>query len=50
MVNGEPLKEMPVNGTPINQEGLTRANGINNDLSDVIDVTKYTSAYSLLFS
>ncbi|NYV64407.1 GerMN domain-containing protein [Bacillus sp. Gen3] len=39
MVNGEPLKEMPVNGTPINQEGLTRANGINNDLSDVIDVT-----------
>ncbi|PTY79644.1 sporulation protein, partial [Heyndrickxia sporothermodurans] len=38
-VNGHPLKEMPVNKTPINQEGLTRANGINTDLTGVIDIT-----------
>ncbi|MGE8206055.1 GerMN domain-containing protein [Heyndrickxia sp. NPDC080065] len=38
-VNGHPLNEMPVNDTPINPDGLTRADGINNDFSDVIDIT-----------
>lgn len=38
-INGKQLNEMPVNGTPINQDGLTRANGINNDLTEVIDIT-----------
>ena len=37
-MNGKPLKEMPVNGTPINGE-LSRTNGINIDLSGVADIT-----------
>ena len=37
-INGEDLKEMPVNGTPIS-EGLSRASGINLDTSDVVDIT-----------
>lgn len=37
-INGEDLKEMPVNGTPIS-EGLSRASGINLDTSDVVDLT-----------
>lgn len=37
-LNGHELNEMPVNKTPIN-ETLSRANGINFDTSDVIDIT-----------
>lgn len=37
-INGEDLKEMPVNGTPIS-EGLSRATGINLDMGDVVDIT-----------
>ena len=37
-MNGEELKEMPVNGTPIS-EGLSRTSGINIDTSDVADIT-----------
>ncbi|WP_409302036.1 GerMN domain-containing protein [Peribacillus sp. SCS-155] len=37
-MNGKELKEMPVNGTPI-QETLTRADGINLDTSNVSDIT-----------
>ena len=37
-INGEDLKEMPVNGTPISN-GLSRASGINMDTSDVVDIT-----------
>lgn len=37
-INGEDLKEMPVNGTPIS-EGLSRASGINIDTGDVVDIT-----------
>lgn len=37
-INGNELKEMPVNGTPV-QEGLTRADGINLDTTDVADIT-----------
>lgn len=37
-MNGKELKEMPVNGTPINGE-LTRKNGINIDSSTAIDIT-----------
>lgn len=37
-VNGHEQKEMPVNGTPI-QDGVNRANGINYDSSDVVDIT-----------
>ncbi|WP_064092539.1 GerMN domain-containing protein [Rossellomorea aquimaris] len=38
-VNGYPLNEMPVNGTPIDEEGLTRKVGINIDTSGVVDPT-----------
>jgi germination protein M len=38
-VNGKPLTEMPVNGTPINPDGLSRADGINVDTSGVADIT-----------
>ena len=38
-VNGYPLTEMPVNKTPISQEGLSRADGINTGLSDAADIT-----------
>lgn len=38
-VNGHQLKEMPVNGTPISKEGLSRADGINNEQMDVADIT-----------
>jgi germination protein M len=37
-MNGHPLEEMPVNGTPIGDE-LTRMDGINLDTSDVADLT-----------
>lgn len=37
-INGNELKEMPVNGTPV-QDGLTRADGINLDTTDVADIT-----------
>jgi germination protein M len=37
-VNGHEQKEMPVNGTPI-QDGVNRENGINHDSSDVMDIT-----------
>ena len=38
-VNGYPLTEMPVNGTPIDENGLTRKIGINVDTSGVVDPT-----------
>jgi germination protein M len=37
-IKGHELKEMPVNGTPIN-EGLSRAKGINLDTGGVADIT-----------
>lgn len=37
-VNGHEQKEMPVNGTPI-QNGVSREDGINHDSSDVVDIT-----------
>lgn len=37
-VNGVMLKKMPRNGTPIGDNGLTRANGINKELGNVVDV------------
>ncbi|RFB17728.1 sporulation protein [Bacillus sp. HNG] len=37
-VNGYKLEEMPVNGTPIPAD-LSRADGINMDNSDVVDIT-----------
>ncbi|UII55091.1 GerMN domain-containing protein [Cytobacillus spongiae] len=37
-VNGKELTKMPVNGTPI-ANGLTRANGINIDTKDAVDIT-----------
>ncbi len=37
MLNGNELKEMPVNGTPINGE-LTREDGINIDTDDAVDI------------
>lgn len=41
-LNGNPLTEMPVNGTPINGE-LTRNIGINIDTSSVADITNTES-------
>lgn len=38
-INGKPLTEMPVNGTPISGEGLSRADGINTSQSDAADIT-----------
>lgn len=38
-VNGYPLTEMPVAGTPISEDGLTRKTGINVDTSGVADPT-----------
>jgi germination protein M len=38
-VNGYPLTEMPVNGTPIDESGLSRNMGINVDTSGVADLT-----------
>jgi germination protein M len=38
-VNGYPLTEMPVNGTPIDDSGLSRKMGINVDTSGVADPT-----------
>lgn len=45
-INGEELKEMPVNGTPIN-DGLSRADGINLDTKDIVDIanTKPVTVY-----
>lgn len=37
-MNGHPLTEMPVNGTPIS-ENLSRTSGINIDTADVLDIT-----------
>lgn len=38
-LNGTELKQMPVNGTPV-QEGLSRASGINLDTSGVNDISQ----------
>lgn len=38
-MNGHRLNEMPVNGTPISEEGLSRQDGINIDDSGVADIT-----------
>ncbi len=38
-VNGYDLTEMPVNGTPISEDGLSRTMGINYDASGVLDIT-----------
>lgn len=38
-VNGYALEEMPVAKTPISENGLTRADGINTEFSDVADIT-----------
>jgi germination protein M len=38
-VNGHTLSQMPVNGTPINPDGLSRKDGINVDTSGVADIT-----------
>ncbi|BCB05041.1 GerMN domain-containing protein [Bacillus sp. KH172YL63] len=38
-VNGYPLTEMPVNGTPIDENGLSRKVGINIDTKGVVDPT-----------
>jgi germination protein M len=38
-VNGYELTEMPVNGTPISQKGLSRKVGINVDTSGITDLT-----------
>ncbi len=45
-INGEELKEMPVNKTPVN-DGLSRADGINLDTKDVVDIanTKPVTVY-----
>lgn len=37
-MNGHELTEMPVNGTPITKE-VSRANGINMDTTEVVDIT-----------
>lgn len=42
-LNGHELNEMPVAGTPI-AEKLSRANGINIDTTDVVDVTNTKAA------
>ncbi|RST76256.1 sporulation protein [Siminovitchia acidinfaciens] len=38
-MNGHRLNEMPVNGTPISEEGLSRQDGINIDDSEAVDIT-----------
>ncbi|MFD1706303.1 GerMN domain-containing protein [Siminovitchia sediminis] len=38
-MNGHVLEEMPVNGTPISKEGLSRADGINLVDTDTADIT-----------
>ncbi|QED48836.1 GerMN domain-containing protein [Cytobacillus dafuensis] len=45
-MNGHDLKEMPVKGSPIG-EGYSRANGINLDTTDVVDIlnTKPVTVY-----
>jgi germination protein M len=45
-INGEELNEMPVNGTPISEK-QGRANGINLDTKDVVDIanTKAVTVY-----
>lgn len=42
-VNGKDLKEMPVGKTQISPEGLSRADGINVDLGNVVDITNSDS-------
>ncbi|MCK2002821.1 GerMN domain-containing protein [[Brevibacterium] frigoritolerans] len=45
-INGEDISEMPVNGTPID-ENISRSSGINIDTSDVVDIsnTKALTVY-----
>jgi len=38
-INGHKLSQMPVNGTAINPNGMTRKDGINVDASGVVDIT-----------
>jgi len=38
-VNGYPLTEMPANGTPVSSEGLSRADGINTEFTNIADIT-----------
>lgn len=38
-INGHKLSQMPVKGTAINPNGLTRKDGINVDTSGVVDIT-----------
>ncbi len=38
-MKGQQLNEMPVNGTPIGKEGLSRQDGINLDDSTAVDIT-----------
>ncbi len=38
-INGHKLEKMPVNGTPIHDEGMSRDDGINIDVSGVSDIT-----------
>lgn len=47
-MNGKELTEMPVNGTPIGEE-LSRANGINMDTKDIVDIanTRAVTVYYL---
>lgn len=47
-INGKRLTEMPVNGTPISEK-LSRADGINIDTKDVVDIanTKAVTVYYL---
>jgi germination protein M len=42
-LNGHDLNEMPVSGTPIGKE-VSRANGINIDTSEVVDITNTRAA------
>lgn len=48
-VNGKELTQMPKSNTPISPDGLTRADGINNDLGNVADITgsQETTVYYL---
>jgi len=38
-INGHELQEMPVNGTPISVEGVSRVDGINMITTSVVDIT-----------
>ncbi|HEX7066075.1 MAG TPA: GerMN domain-containing protein [Bacillales bacterium] len=47
-IDGVSQTAMPVNGTPIGEDGASRANGINEELGHVVDVTG-TQAVTLYF-